>query len=80
MNCAVIFTYSFDSEVAVYLFEREEDAVKFLFDSYSEELRIARFRRTDCTRKSQRHSRMARTLPKCTSERFTAESECVRIL
>lgn len=40
MNCAVIFTYSFDSEVAVYLFEREEDAVKFLFDSYSEELRI----------------------------------------
>ena len=29
-NYAVIFTYSFDSDVAVYLFEKEEEAKKFL--------------------------------------------------
>ena len=40
MNYAVIFTYSFDSEVAVYLFGIEEEAKKFLKDSFSEELRI----------------------------------------
>lgn len=39
-NYAVIFTYSFDNEVAVYLFETEEQAKKFLEDSYIEELRI----------------------------------------
>ena len=40
MSYAVIFTYSFDDEVAVYLFETEEEAKKFLKDSFSEELRI----------------------------------------
>ena len=40
MNYAVIFTYSFDNEVAVYLFETEEEAKDFLKSSYKEELRI----------------------------------------
>lgn len=40
MNYAVIFTYSFDGDVAVYLFATEEEAKKFLRDSYQEELRI----------------------------------------
>lgn len=40
MNYAVIFTYSFDDEVAVYLFETEEEAKNFLANSYKEELRI----------------------------------------
>ena len=40
MNYAVIFSYSFDDEVAVYLFETEEEAKNFLADSYKEELRI----------------------------------------
>lgn len=40
MNYAVIFTYSFDDEVAVYLFETEEEAKNFLESSYKEELRI----------------------------------------
>ena len=40
MNYAVIFTYSFDDEVAVYLFETEEKAKNFLISSYKEELRI----------------------------------------
>ena len=40
MNYAVIFTYSFDDEVAVYLFETEEEAKIFLKSSYKEELRI----------------------------------------
>lgn len=37
---AVIFTYSFDDEVVVYLFDNESDAKKFLFDSYREEMRV----------------------------------------
>ena len=40
MSYAVIFTYSFDDEVAVYLFETEEEAKNFLESSYKEELRI----------------------------------------
>ena len=40
MNYAVIFIYSFDDEVAVYLFETEEEAKNFLANSYKEELRI----------------------------------------
>lgn len=39
-NYAVIFTYSFDSDTAVYLFETEDEAKKFLKDYYTEELRI----------------------------------------
>ena len=37
---AVIFTYSFDDDVAVYLFDDEDKAKKFLADNYYEELRI----------------------------------------
>lgn len=40
MSYAVIFTYSFDDEVAVYLFETEEEAKDFLKSYYKEELRI----------------------------------------
>lgn len=40
MNYAVIFTYSFDGDVAVYLFATEDEAQKFLRESYQEELRI----------------------------------------
>lgn len=40
MNYAVIFTYSFDGDVAVYLFPDELSAKKFLRDAYEEELRI----------------------------------------
>ncbi len=40
MNYAVIFTYSFDEDVAVYLFDDEASAKKFLKESYEEELRI----------------------------------------
>ncbi len=40
MNYAVIYTYSFDDDVAVYLFETEEKAVAFLKASYEEALRI----------------------------------------
>ena len=40
MNYAVIFTYSFDGDVAVYLFATEGEAKKFLRESYLEELRI----------------------------------------
>lgn len=40
MNYAVIFSYSFDGDVAVYLFETEEEAVAFLRSSYEEELRM----------------------------------------
>ena len=39
-NYAVIFTYSFDSEVSVYLFKTEDEAKKFLLDSLKEEVRI----------------------------------------
>ena len=38
MNYAVIFRYSFDDDVAVYLFATEEDAKTFLSDSYKSEL------------------------------------------
>lgn len=37
---AVVFTYSFDSETPIYLFETEEEAIKFLRDSFKEEVRI----------------------------------------
>lgn len=37
---AVVFTYSFDCDAAVYLFDTFEKAVQFLEDSYNEELRI----------------------------------------
>ena len=40
MNYAVVFTYSFDDDVAVYLFEDEFSAKDFLISSYKEELRI----------------------------------------
>ena len=40
MNYAVVFTYSFDDEMAVYLFEDESSAKDFLISSYEEELRI----------------------------------------
>lgn len=40
MNYAVVFTYSFDDDVAVYLFEELESAKKFLIDNYKEELRV----------------------------------------
>lgn len=40
MNYAVIFTYSFDGEVVVYLFATYDEALKFLKGSYEEELRI----------------------------------------
>ena len=39
-NYAVIFTYSFDNDVAVYLFETYEKAKKFLKESFLEEVRI----------------------------------------
>ena len=39
-NYAVIFNYSFDDDVAVYLFENEEKAKEFLKGSYENELRI----------------------------------------
>lgn len=42
MNYAVVFTYSFDDDVAVYLFDTEEKAVAFLRGSYEEEIRIDR--------------------------------------
>ena len=37
---AVIFTYSFDNDVAVYLFDTEEEAKQFLKGSFEEEVRI----------------------------------------
>ena len=40
MNYAVIFNYSFDDDTPVYLFSTEEEAIKFLTESYREELRI----------------------------------------
>ena len=42
MNYAVIFTYSFDDEVAVYLFADEESAKKMLRETYETEVRIDR--------------------------------------
>lgn len=40
MNYAVIFRYTFDEEVAVYLFATEDEAKKFLRESFEEEVRI----------------------------------------
>lgn len=40
MNFAVIFTYPSDDDVAVYLFATEDEAKKFLRESYLEKLRI----------------------------------------
>lgn len=40
LSYAVVFTYSFDDEVAVYLFATEEEATRFLRDQYHEELRV----------------------------------------
>lgn len=40
LSYAVVFTYSFDDEVAVYLFATEGEATKFLREQYEEELRI----------------------------------------
>ena len=40
VNYAVIFCYSFDDDVALYVFNTEEEAKKFLKESYEEELRI----------------------------------------
>ena len=40
MNYAVIFTYSFDNEVVVYLFATFEEAKVFLKGAYEEEVRI----------------------------------------
>lgn len=40
MNYAVVFTYSFDSEVSVYLFPDEEAAKLFLRNSFENETRI----------------------------------------
>ena len=40
MNYAVIFTYSFDDEVVVYLFATIEEAKAFLKGAYEEEVRI----------------------------------------
>lgn len=37
---AVIFTYSFDAEVSVYLFKTEDEAKEFLRKSFEEEVRI----------------------------------------
>lgn len=37
---AVVFTYSFDSDSSVYLFDTQEEAITFMRKSYEEELRI----------------------------------------
>lgn len=39
---AVVFTYSFDLDAAVYLFNTQEKAIKFMIEQYNEELRIDR--------------------------------------
>lgn len=40
MNYAVIFRYTFDEEIAVYLFATIEEAKAFLKGAYEEELKI----------------------------------------
>lgn len=40
MDYAVIFTYSFDDECSVFLFNTFDEAMTFIKDSYQEELRI----------------------------------------
>jgi hypothetical protein len=37
---AVVFTYSFDADSAVYLFDTEEKAIDYMMKSFEEELRI----------------------------------------
>lgn len=37
---AVVFTYSFDTDSAVYLFDTEEKAIDYMMKSLEEELRI----------------------------------------
>lgn len=37
---AVIFSYSFDSDVAVYLFDTQKEAIDYLENSVKEEFRI----------------------------------------
>lgn len=37
---AVCFTYSFDNDASVYLFDTYEEAIKFLKDAFENELRI----------------------------------------
>ena len=37
---AVVFTYSFDCDSSVYLFDTQDEAIKFMTESYEEELRI----------------------------------------
>lgn len=37
---AVVFTYSFDTDSAVYLFDTEEEAIDYMMKSLAEELRI----------------------------------------
>lgn len=37
---AVVFTYSFDCDSAVYLVNTQDEAIKFMTESYEEELRI----------------------------------------
>lgn len=39
---AIIFNYSFDNDVAVYLFETDKEALAFLRESFEEEVRIDR--------------------------------------
>jgi len=40
MSFAVVFTYSFDHDVAVYLFETENEAKEFLTGSFEEEVKM----------------------------------------
>lgn len=37
---AVVFTYSFDTDSAVYLFDTQEEAIDYMMKSFEEELRI----------------------------------------
>lgn len=37
---AVVFTYSFDCDCAVYPVDTQDEAIKFMTESYEEELRI----------------------------------------
>lgn len=39
---AVVFTYSFDTDSAVYLFDTQEEAIDYMMKSLAEELRIDR--------------------------------------
>ena len=37
---AVVFTYSFDCDCSAQLFDTQDEAIKFMTESYKEELRI----------------------------------------